>query len=145
MSQKDLRDRNRAAIESHHFHFVAPDAIAHGCRKTLGGDDVSRRVREKVSDCVPGDVGLLAQAEHSATAAVDVEQPTLRIADAYEIWGGLMDRGKSGPAFSAPLTLSAQRLFTGLALDGIAQGSQKSARLDLAFDEIILRAFLQRL
>ena len=31
----------------------------------------------------------------------------------------------------------------GLALDGIAQGPEQPARLDLAFDEIVLRAFLQ--
>src|ERR1700674_3517985 len=38
-----------------------------------------------------------------------------------------------------------QCLFHDLALDGIAQGSQKPARLDLALDEIVLRAFLQGL
>src|SRR6266403_1929769 len=38
-----------------------------------------------------------------------------------------------------------QRLFHALALDGIAQGSQKPPRVDLAFDEIVLRAFLQGL
>ena len=45
-----------------------------------------------------------------------------------------------------------QRLFHSLALDGIAQGSQKSARFDLAharcylaLDEIVLRALLQGL
>ena len=38
-----------------------------------------------------------------------------------------------------------QRLFQELALHGMAQGSQKPARLDLAFDEIVFRAFLQGL
>ena len=38
-----------------------------------------------------------------------------------------------------------QRLFHHLALDGIAQGAQQPARLDLPFDEIILRALLQGL
>ena len=38
-----------------------------------------------------------------------------------------------------------QRLFHGLALDGIAQGPQQPVRLDLAFDEIVLRAFLHGL
>ena len=35
-----------------------------------------------------------------------------------------------------------QRFFHGLALDRIAQRPQQPARLDLAFDQIILRAFL---
>ena len=38
-----------------------------------------------------------------------------------------------------------QRLFHGLALDRVAQGPQQAARLDLALDEVVLRAFLQRL
>ena len=38
-----------------------------------------------------------------------------------------------------------QRLLHDLALDRVAQGPQQPARLDLALDEIVLRAFLQRL
>ena len=43
------------------------------------------------------------------------------------------------------LLLDEQRLFHDLALDGVAQRTQQPARLDLALDQIVLRAFLQRL
>ena len=38
-----------------------------------------------------------------------------------------------------------QHFFHGLALDGVAHGPHEAARLNLAFNQIVLRAFLQGL
>ena len=43
------------------------------------------------------------------------------------------------------LLLDEQRLLHGLALDRVAERPQQAARLDLALDEVVLRAFLQGL